>query len=334
MTETFRLPRRGQWQVLGCTLLFLAATIGSASPLFLKDPARHGFNRPHSAAITAALGISVFGARSLLCVYLLAAYQIELVSLADDAIVIRSTFQNRRFGPGDVDELRWRIAPAAGRVALLCGGRKTVLDLGGFRPADRLQMIRRLHKMLSEERQTGWPLFCHLIALPLRDGISPKQRVHPAAPEFRPDSFVFVTRRRYDLQLAGALPVSLAFATVYWWRAQSAAMFALPPFVMLYWALLRSSVAPEGQRHARLTRPGIGRPILVAIVSLLASLPCVFLLPLFGLSWNMAALIGGMLCTPSFLLLFRWAIRDGNQQTRDNLIGAASAPACWESAEL
>ena len=332
MSESFRLRKSILVQGIVCTLLFMVATIGSVSVMFLYEPEKQGVKGEHSAANFASLSPAVFfGGMTTLSVYTLLAYYVEHVAIMGTRILVRSVFQNRQFEASDVGTLVWKAIPVGGRLDLWVPNQRTKVDLHGFRDEDRLRIIRLFRGLIPEEKQVDWPLFCHKIALPLRD-----RRLNPPTGDSisRPaDGEVIITRQRYDRLAIALLPMTFILAIAIWWITTSPTVFVIPACIALFWLFLRYSVRPEGQRQMRLAAKPGSRTMLFAMIAIIGSQLVVAALGLAGVRREAGFAIGLLIVVPAFAVFIYGVYRVDREQKRDAETAAKLAPERWKQGE-
>lgn len=327
MNETFRLRKSVKYQAMAFTAFFLAAMLGYISIFYIKEPAKHGFKGPQSIAFVGWMGIAVFGTMTLASIYMWAAYYVERLTINGTTLSIRSIFQNRQFDISEIQFLKWRIHPFGGSILFRTQGSKTRLDLHGFSKDDRLRIIRALHNLVPSHVQEGWPLFCHKVALPLRDGKPSIVRADPSAEYFT------ITRKRYDRMLFVGLPLSVALAVVLWVSLNLWQFTALPFLVIVAWFLLRFDVPAEGRPQVRLASTLQGRGQIIGWSAVVLSQLLMIGLALAGVGKSIACgvtLVVLLLAFPPMLFLFHKA--DKQRRIADE---RAAEPASleWELGE-
>lgn len=253
MTETFRLRKMMKYMGMAFTAIFLAAAFVYLSIFFLEEPARHGFQRENSVVIVGSMGLIVFGAMLFLSVYVWAAYYVERFTVDGTKLALRSMLQNRQFEVSEIKGVLWRRYPNGGTILFHLPDGKARLDLDGYSKDDRIRIIRALHDLVPAQVQEGWPMFCHAVALPLRDGKPAIVRADPSA------KLTTITRRRYDRMLMVGLPLSIAVAIAFWAGLNLGQFFALPVLVFGAWLLLRFNVPREGSNEVQLLDSARGR---------------------------------------------------------------------------
>ncbi len=259
MNETFQLRKGVKYQGVAFTALFLAAFALYSSIFFLEEPAKHGFKGEPSAAVVGGMGCVVFGAMLLLSIYMWASYYVERFTINGTVLSVRSMLQNRQFDVLELECLKWVASPMGGRILFRVLGSKARLNFYGFSRDDRLRIIRAMQDIVSPQVQEGWPLFCHMVALPLRDG---KPSIVRSEPSLRTCT---ITRKRYDRMLMLFLPLSAVLAVVLWVWVNFWQFIPLPFVVIGAWLLLRFNVPREGRSEVRLTATSLGRAQLIGL---------------------------------------------------------------------
>jgi hypothetical protein len=286
MKATFRLSPKVKYKGIVFAVFFLAALAGYSSLLFLAEPGRHGFRDKPSAMVVGGFGIVVFGSMLLMSLYMWASYYATQFSIDGTTLMLRTLLRNRQLDVGELKSLKWRPHPHGGSVVFRTLSSKASLRFDGFKAADRLKIIRMLRDLVSDQIQEGWPLFCHKIALPLRDNKPAIARSEPNA------KFCAITRRRYDRSLLVALPLSIALAVgmgLIWnlWQ------FCVLPFLVVgAWALLRWNVPADGRRETRLTSTSQGWGMLVGWGGIVCSQLLTIALALLGYSKATSCWVG------------------------------------------
>ncbi len=204
MSETFRLRKTVKYQGMAFTTVFLAALVGYSSIFFLEEPAKHGFKGEHSVAVVGGMGVAVFGMMLLMSLFLWAAYYVERFTITGTMLSIHSIIRSRKFDVSELQCLKWRVYPMGGSIVFRLLGSRARLDLHGYSKDDRLRIIRQPCTISPSRVQEEWPLFCHKVALPLRDGKRSIGRREPSS------EFFIITRKRYDRMLVFGLPLSIA----------------------------------------------------------------------------------------------------------------------------
>lgn len=317
-------------QVLGgvCTAVLAAATISYSSFFLLDRPDEYGFKGVHSTLLVGGLGLAAFGFMTLLSAGTLVAYYVDSFEVKGSTIRVRSVFQNRQFELCEVDAVTWRLAPSHGSILFRIAGGTVRLDLYGYSNPDRLAIIRLVHSSLPLPRQTGWDMFCHKIALPLRDGIPSSARVDDSI------ELVPLTRKRYDRLLFSLLPPTLLGGLALGWSLGSWEFLVLPAAVVGFWLLLRVGTPRDGERVVHQVTSPTGRVPLLLFSVLITYLLLRLCLDLAGVETSTACGIAlGVFLAALFPLLR--ALRQGLRQQRlTELQGAATANEAWQKGEL
>lgn len=323
MTQTFRLAPNTKYQGIACTAFFLAMVIASASLFFLDDPVQSGFKGKNAAAAMGVIGVLLYGSMLVVSLYGWAAYYVERFTVDGTTLSLRTMMQRRRFDVGELQSLHWR----RGRLVFRTSDSTTRLDLSDYSRADRLQIIRALRKLVPTQSQDGWPMFCHKVALPLRDNQSSLLRSEPNAKR------TTITRKRYDRALAVALPASIALALalglgMHLWQ------FAVLPFVLIaFWLLLRSSVPAAGRVEARSTSPSFKRGLLIGGGGAAVAMLLMVGLQSLGVEDSTACNAGLVALLPTFPTMLFFIHKSDKERRAADERAAELAPSEWERGE-
>jgi len=172
-----------------------------------------------------------------LCGYGIWIYLVHRIDLSDDEIHVRLPLRDYAFRISNIEQLDWRRG-----VRLHSAGRKVTLDLKNYSSEDRIALIMTLWRAVPEERQTGWPEYCHRCALPLHDRLFGQ----PVLSRTLEKGQVAITRQRYDRMLKGLLPGSALVAIAMGPWTRWASLFLVPSVVIALWWMLRSSTPKSG----------------------------------------------------------------------------------------
>jgi hypothetical protein len=197
-----------------------------------------------------------------MAVYLLVAYRIECLTVADSYISVRSVFKHHRFDVSQLDCLTWN-GRARKSIRFEALGRKSKFYLDSYSPSDQLQMIRLLHELVPVEKQVGWPVFCHTVAIRLRE------RQSGADAQALSPGQISIHRNRYDRFFAVAVPLSVVLVTAFWWTTGLNNLAPVPIFLIAMWLLLRYSTPTGGLVDWRATARPEGRTMLLGFAILL-----------------------------------------------------------------
>lgn len=328
MTETFRIRKIVKYQGIAFTALFLAAVVGVSSVFYLEEPAKHGFKGEHSVVVVGGLGILVFGTMLVMSIYTWIAYYAERFTIDGTALSIRTMLQNRPFDVSELERMEWSIYPRGGSLRFRVLGSKARLDLYGYSKEDRLRIIRELVGLVPHQIQENWPLFCHRVALPLRDGTP---SIAPA------DSFsetFTITRKRYDWMLVIALPLSMTLAVTLWVCLSFWQFIILPLVVIAAWLLLRFNVPREGRNEERLTSTSQGRGEIIGCSAVGGSQLLMLGLAMLGFEKPVVCGAACVVLLAAFPPMFYYLHKSDKQRKATEQRGAESAPAIWRQGEI
>lgn len=141
------------------------------------------------------------------------------------------------------------------KLRLCTIAQKVTIDLKQFDTIDRLDVIRTCRHLAPPASQIGWDEFCHLVALPLREGRQPRR---PGAVENDPMSLpersrIFVSRRRYDYFFGTLFFLGSVGAAIPSYRMADPRAFTFPFVVVIFWLLLRFTTPKEGRWSTKWT---------------------------------------------------------------------------------
>ena len=329
--QSFRLRRSIQIQGIVFTLFFLTLAIACVSVAFLDDPSKYGFKGEHAVAFSVAIGILFWGGWALLGVYTLLAYYVEQVTIARSTVAVRSVFQNRRFDVSEIVNLTWKSLPGAGRLVLSTENFRTKLDLYGFCDEDRLTLVRQFRRMIPEDKQTEWPMFCHKIAIPLRDRRLARNMGDATLQDTSGDVFIAPTLRSTGGRI-GSHSAIVAYLT--WWITASPIAFAVPACLPFFWLQIRFSVRAEGEVQSRLTGSPGGYTALFGMSMVVVSGITAAALRFAGYSRDTGCTAGLLILVPTLPIFIYGLYRADRQQKREADVAASLAPGQWDADEL
>ena len=171
----------------------------------------------------AAVFMAVFwGFWSLLSCWLLLAYWRKELRIVNGQITQRGVIGLKEIDLRSLTSVRWGIAPrSSGGFILRTATEKVTILLSNFDPEDRLWLIRYFRNGVSEGLQEGWALFCHKIAVPLRDKSTPPHAVP------KPGT-VRITRSRWDWYFVPSIVLSIILGVVFCWWLEQPQMLVFP----------------------------------------------------------------------------------------------------------
>jgi len=332
MHETFRSSKKVKYQGMAFTACYLAAVVAISSVFFLEEPAKHGFKGEHSVAVVGGMGIAVFGSMLLMSIYYWVAYYVERFTIQETMLSIRSMFQDRQFDVSEIESLTWKVFPRGGSIRFQVLGSKARLYLQGYEKHNRLQIIRTLRNLVPPEVQAGWPMFCHKVALPLRDGkpspIPIERLIDPAA------EIITITRSRYDRMLMFGFPLSVVLATGFWAFLNVWQFAVLPLLVIAAWLLFRFHIPQEGRKETRLTSTSQGKGQLIGFSGVIIAQLLMIGLALLGVEKSIACWAAVIVLLVTFPPAIYFLHQSDKQRKNEEKQGAESAPTVWQQKEL
>ncbi|MFO0916329.1 MAG: hypothetical protein U0795_25450 [Pirellulales bacterium] len=259
--------------VFGCMALLGGAALAGVVP---------GVNIADRAAVLSVAGGSfVFAAFALAGLVMILQGLYGALTLDRDQWSIRSWRGERTYSVRDIDSISWAVVGTIphGTVTLtMHDGRRERIETRMFAEQDCLKLVTGIWRMVPEDRQPGWPLFCQQVVRPRVDRARADQMLaaHQSL-ELNPDEII-VHRQRYDRLLKWALPLSIAVAGVLIYVTQSANALWLPLAVTGFWWLMRSSIPRHGTVAPRVTLGYARRLRLTGLIAALLTIPLLVLL--------------------------------------------------------
>jgi hypothetical protein len=187
---------------------------------------------------------SLWGIMAILPAWILLAYWRESLTIANGSVRQQGVVRQRELQLKDVNQAEWRLVKGGG-LKLRTSSETISIYFDNFEPAERLWLIRHFRDSLSDGIQENWPLFCHRIAVPLRD-LDVRQ---PCGPDD-----VVLTRRRWDWYFIPFIVVATVFGVVAWLKLGLPRMLAAPLLPITLWLILRLGTPKEGMKTKRMTR--------------------------------------------------------------------------------
>jgi hypothetical protein len=322
MQETFRLGKHVRLLGTAYVAIYVLACLAYGSLLLIDEP----FGDGRSGFPVGVMGLCVFGPMLVMSCFYLASYYAEQFSIDGDKLAVRSILQNRQFSIADIESLRWTTTPSSG-VRLRVRGMNVRLNVSGYGKADRLRIIRILRGIVPAEVQIGWPMFCHKVAIPLRDGKPSITRVEPS-----PSSF-HVTRRRYNRAMIVALPASVIVAVLLANRFQMKEFLALPGLVAVAILFLRSSTPKDGRTEFTFQSRWRKRAAVFGAVGILGSISAMFGSKLFDFEstpWNYLPIGIALASFPPLLICL---MKADKERLKADELAADGAAAAWLDGE-
>ncbi len=322
MDRTFRPRKSLLVEGVLCAAVFVVAILGYGSLLIIED----------RAPALGWLGIVLFGTMLILSIAMIVTYFRTSVTVKGDTFRIQTLFRDIDIWSPEITGLEWKWTQ---KVRLSTIAQKVTIELKQFDIADRLEIIRACRRLAPPASQTSWNEFCHLVALPLREGREPRR---PSTVENHPLSLpersrVFVSRRRYDYFFGTLFFTGLVGAAIVWFRIADPRAFAIPFVVVMLWLFLRFSTPKEGQWIARWTATKESK--LSGLVHL--ALPVMFVPVLIcawlGINGMIFMWLGILVMLGLFAFYMPHIIRREKEQRALNTAEASLSAKRWEAEE-
>jgi hypothetical protein len=331
MNQTFTMSRWYRLQGILFLVFFSLAALVGAYPLVHSDPQGYGYrNRQDEVRLSLAC-LALFGTMAMMSILMLIYHRRVQLCISDTALDVRYLLRSKHVLLTDISSFDW-YAGLTRDIHIKGPNQKTTIHLKNFSRRDQLVIVRALRRVLPPGCQTHWPVFCHAVALPLRDGISSRDRL-ASVTDAQSDWFL-LTRSRYDRQAVVLMPMAFAIAALLWWRMHWPQTMLLPAAAALWWQVCRWTTPKDGRTEPRLIRSPAGRFILLMFGWMLAACVMIPIIHWLGLSVDAAMWTGLGLLLPIFPIMFVFAHRSDQRQKRERELGSTTAEGVWDRGEI
>lgn len=310
-----------------CSVIFAIAIAGYSTLLFVEDAHAHGFTSNQHAAFMAYFGISLIGTMLLLSLVTIAEYWVIRCTCDKSHLTLHRLFRRVEIPLTSINRIEWSELSRPKAVVKYLG-KTAKIKLSEYRDADQLTLIRLLRSSVGDDQQSGWPMFCYKVALPLRDGPVPRRP--------RPDE-VLINRKRYDRLFAALLPTIAVISLICWLATRRvevlAAALAIPIALSGFWLLLRSSVPKQGRYSEDLLKVSGGRLLLFTFGGCFGSLALMRLLQILEIPPRITwPIFLTWISLPLMSML--WTFPQLERRRRiENEAGSRLAPKLWGEGE-
>jgi hypothetical protein len=152
-------------------------------------------------------------------------------------LILQGVFSRRELKLSEIEVIRWSLY-SHGQIKIETATEVGTINLFYFKKEEQLWMIQFFRSHFPETEQENWPLFCHKIALPLRN----RHLNKPRTP--RPDDFLH-TRKRWDKLTIIFATVTALISILPAWYFQQIKYLLLPILPLCGW-FVRYSIPEEG----------------------------------------------------------------------------------------
>ncbi|MBI1247105.1 hypothetical protein GC197_04580 [bacterium] len=317
MPETFRVKTSLKYLWPFCAMFFLSQMILCICLAFFDES-----GKVNLVAVLLTM-VPFWGTMFVLSIYSWVGCYVERLTIDGTRISLRSIWQDHQFDVSQLESLTW--TGFADSIFFRCPDQKLRLYWSNYSKEDQLRIIELLRGIVPESVQEGWPMFCHTVALPLRDGTSFRERVHPAS------DFYTVTRQRYDRVAVVVIPMAFLIAlTIGVWFNQWKA-FVPPACLVFVWLLVRFGIPKEGRKELRLAkmRPFPIPAALLGFGGIAIGFLLIGVLPLGGVGKTTATAVGMVTMGMGFVAMLYLVYKFEKKQQLANEQAAISAPEQW-----
>ncbi len=238
MNRTLTASRKNQCQAFCLMLLF--ASIMAVSIAIMATCVVEG-----RRVLAATLAGLFWGGWTLAAACYWRFYRIHELRLDDDQITSRGHFRTRSVALEEITNCKWRpTTDFSIKLAAPRGGLWIHLD--PYNSEDRLTLIRFLRHRLPPDKQEGWELFCHKVALPLAKPEPTDQGGPP------PPGHVRMTRRTWDCYFLPAIAVAVVGGAIAAWWSDTPRFLAAPLGFVFLWLAMRFMTPKKGMVAPRI----------------------------------------------------------------------------------
>jgi hypothetical protein len=320
MERVIRPKEQSRNLAIGCLISFLLIGIASTFGMWFSA-------LPERRFLAAAFMVVFWGFWVLLSCWVLLAYWREELRIKDGRITQRSVIGLKEIDLRSLTAVRWRIMPQGGSLVLTTATKKLKICLDNFEPEERIWLTRYIRNGVSTDLQDGWALFCHKIAVPLRDKRKPSH-ADPGTGNVR------ITRKKWDWYFVPAVVLFAVLGVVQYWYLEQPRMLAQPVAVVGLWLLVRFMTPREGLVAERITsRPETVGYLIFMAWWLAAVVIGIVLFEIWSPPMPAAAIIGGTALILWYAILFwRCYQFDRVRRKRDEEVAIASIRK-WDEGE-
>ncbi|HBL42466.1 MAG TPA: hypothetical protein DDZ90_03630, partial [Planctomycetaceae bacterium] len=152
-------------------------------------------------------------------------------------LLLQGVFSSRELKLSEIETIQWSLY-SHGLIKVQTPAQTGSINLYYFENKERLWLIQYLRDHFPECRQENWPLFCHQIALTLRNRDTNKPRTP------RPDDFLH-TRKRWDKLTIVFTTITALISVLTAWHLQQMKYLLLPVLPLCGW-FVRYTIPEEG----------------------------------------------------------------------------------------
>ncbi|QDU15919.1 hypothetical protein GmarT_38310 [Gimesia maris] len=228
--RVFRQGKKEQNEAIISLILFGIIGLGFIYGMCLNAPAETRISATLFFSMLWGLLMSIFFWSFLIAKYVSVAFH-------NGNLILQGVFSKKYILLSNIDVIRWSLY-SHGQIKVETATEVGTINLFYFNKEERLWMIQYFRDHFLESRQENWPLFCHQIALPLRN----RHTIKPRTP--RPDDFLH-TRKRWDKLIIIFATVTALISILPAWYFQQIKYLLLPILPLCGW-FVRYKIPEEG----------------------------------------------------------------------------------------
>jgi len=218
--RVFRQEKKEQNEAMISLIVFGIIGLGFIYGMWLIAPAETRIYAALFFGVLWGLLMSIFFWSFLIAKYV-------SVTFHNDNLILQGVFSRKDILMSNINVIRWSLY-SHGQIEVQTAAETGSINLFYFKNEERHWLIQYFRDHFPECRQENWPLFCHQIALPLRNRHFNK----PRAP--RPDDFLH-TRKRWDKLTIIFTIITALISVLTAWHLQQMKYLLLPVLPLCGW---------------------------------------------------------------------------------------------------
>lgn len=229
--RVFRLNKSYRNQGIFLLIFFVLVGIGFAYGMWIDAPPKNKF-------LLISFITLVWSFMTGISLRMLLGYKYESLTIQNGAVIQQGVIFRKEIDLSSVKQAHWNLVQGGG-ITLKSLTDKISIYLEYFEREERLWLIHYFQSSLSESVQQNWELFCHKLAIPLRD-YKPEKFQPPGADE------VLLTRKRWDCYFIPFVVFCAVLGIIATWKFQLSRLLIAPILPTILWLSLRYATPKRG----------------------------------------------------------------------------------------
>ncbi|MDF1746319.1 MAG: hypothetical protein P1V19_21665, partial [Gimesia sp.] len=219
-------------------IFFVLAGIGAAYAVWIAPP-------PHNKFVQISFLSLVLSFFTGISLWILLAYKYESLTIQNESVIQQGVIFRKEIDLSSVKQARWNLVQGGG-IKLKSLTEKISIYFDNFEREERLWIIHHFQSHLPESVQQNWEMFCHKVAIPLRD-YKPEEFQPPGADE------VLLTRKRWDWYFVPLILLTAVLGIIATWKFQLPRLLSAPLLPTMLWLMLRYGTPKRGMVCGRIS---------------------------------------------------------------------------------